>query len=49
MKIIYEIGGSNIDLKKVEKIVAMSQDKYCGVSHSYKKAMEIEYEIKLIS
>ena len=49
MKIIYEIGGNNIDLKKVEKIVAMSKDKYCGVSHSYKKAMDIEYEIKIIS
>ena len=48
MKVIYEIGGKDIDLKKVEKAVNMSQDKYCGVSYSYKKAMEIEYEIRLV-
>jgi len=49
MKVIYEIGGRNVDLKKVEKIMAMSKDKYCGVSHSYMKAMEIEYELKLLT
>ena len=48
MKVIYEIGGSNVDLKKVEKIVSMSKEKYCGVSYSYKQALEIEYEIKII-
>jgi putative redox protein len=49
MKVIYEIGGSQVDLKKVEKIVEMSKEKYCGVSHSYKEAMEIEYEIKILN
>jgi putative redox protein len=48
MKIIYEIKGGNVDIKKVEKAVAMSKDKYCGVSHSFKQAMEIDYEIKLL-
>jgi putative redox protein len=48
MKVIYEISGSNVDLKKVEKIVSMSKEKYCGVSYSYKQALEIEYEIKII-
>ena len=48
MKVIYEIGGSNVDLKKVEKIVNMSKEKYCGVSYSYAKVMELEYEIKLL-
>ena len=47
MKIIYEITGKEIDRKKVERIVMMSQDKYCGVSHSYRQAMEIEYEIRI--
>jgi putative redox protein len=47
MKVIYEIAGDNIDRSKVEKAVLMSRDKYCGVSHSYKKAMDIEYEIRL--
>jgi len=49
MKVIYEIRGSNVDLKKIEKIVNMSKEKYCGVSYSYIKAMELEYEIKLLS
>lgn len=48
MKVIYEISGKEVDLKKVEKAVTMSKDKYCGVSYSYKKAMEIEYEIKIL-
>ena len=48
MKVIYEISGKEIDLKKVEKAVAMSKDKYCGVSYSYKKVMEMEYEIKIL-
>lgn len=48
MKIIYEIKGNDIDLKKVERAVQMSQDKYCGVSHSYKQVMEVDYEIRLL-
>jgi putative redox protein len=48
MKVIYEITGKNVDQNKVEKAVTMSKDKYCGVSHSYKQAMEIDYEIKII-
>lgn len=48
MKVIYEISGKDIDLKKVEKAVMMSKDKYCGVSYSYKQAMELDYEIKLL-
>ena len=48
MKILYELKGQNIDIKKVEKAVVLSQDKYCGVSASYRQAMEIEYEIKIL-
>lgn len=47
MKVIYEITGDDIDRKKVEKAVSMSKEKYCGVSHSYKSVMEIEYEIRI--
>ena len=35
MKVIYEIRGKDVDLKKVEKAVSMSKEKYCGVSYSY--------------
>ena len=47
MKVIYEISGNNVDRKKVERAVEMSKEKYCGVSHSYKMAMELEYEIRI--
>ncbi len=48
MKVIYEISGKDIDLKKVEKAIAMSKNKYCGVSYSYKQVMGIEYKIKIL-
>ncbi len=47
MHIIYELKGKNIDRGKVEKAVKLSQDKYCGVSVTYRKAMNITYEIKI--
>ena len=47
MKIIYKIKGRDIDRKKVEKAVELSKEKYCGVSASYKKTMEIDYEIEI--
>jgi putative redox protein len=47
MKITYEIYGKGLDPKKIEKAVNLSQDKYCGVSASYKDSMEITHEIKI--
>lgn len=47
MHIIYELKGKNLDLAKIEKAVKLSQDKYCGVSVTYKKAMKVSYEIKI--
>jgi putative redox protein len=48
MKLIYEVSGTGIDESKVEKAVKLSKEKYCGVSASYEKAMEIEHEIRII-
>ena len=48
MKLIYEVSGTGIDKSKVEKAVKLSKEKYCGVSASYEKAMEIEHEIRII-
>lgn len=47
MHVIYKIKGKNLDIEKVKKAVDMSQEKYCGVSAVYKKAMEVTYEIIL--
>lgn len=48
LHLIYEFKGNNLDPEKLKKAVDLSQDKYCGVSAVYKKAMELTYEIKII-
>ena len=48
MKVIYEFKGKNLPLEKLEKAVTMSEEKYCGVSAVYKKAMPVSTEIKII-
>ncbi|MBA7573867.1 Protein YhfA [subsurface metagenome] len=48
MHITYEFTGKTLPLEKLEKAVNLSQDKYCGVSYSYTKAMEVTHEIKII-
>jgi len=48
MHITYEFTGKGLPLEKLKKAVILSQDRYCGVSYSYTKAMEITYEIKII-
>lgn len=49
MHVIYEVEGENIPLDKVEKAVALSEERYCGVSAVYREAMELSSEIRLIS
>ena len=44
----YEFTGRDLPLEKLEKAVNLSQDKYCGVSYSYTKAMELTHEIRII-
>lgn len=47
MHIIYEFTGVNLPLDKLQKAVELSQERYCGVSASYRKAMLITHEITL--
>ena len=47
MHLVYEFKGKNLDLEKLNKAVELSQDKYCGVSAVYRKAMPVTYEIKI--
>ena len=47
MHVIYEFSGHNLDMEQLKKAVHLSQEKYCGVSYVYKKAMEVTYEIQL--
>jgi putative redox protein len=34
-------------MEKLKKAVDLSQDRYCGVSAAYRKAMELTYEIQV--
>ena len=48
MHIVYEFKGDNLPLDKLQKAVDLSQEKYCGVSALYKKAIHITSEIKVL-
>jgi putative redox protein len=48
MHIIYLFKGDNLPLDKIQKAIELSQERYCGVSAVYKKAMELTYEIQII-
>ncbi len=44
--VVYHIWGKNLDMAKIEKAVSLSESRYCGVFHVYKKAIEMSFEIK---
>jgi len=44
--VVYEISGKDLPKDKVEKAIALSQEKHCGVIASLKKAATITYEVK---
>jgi putative redox protein len=45
MHIIYRFKGKDLPMDKLEKAVELSQERYCGVSFMFRKAMEISHEI----
>ncbi|SRR5690554_67184 len=47
MKVIYQFKGKDLPKDKLEKAVKLSEEKYCGVTAVYKKAMEMETEIRV--
>lgn len=46
IKLIYEFTGKSLPAEKLEKIVSMSFEKYCGVIALYAKAIPVSYEVK---
>ena len=46
--VIYEFTGKNLPMDKLQKAVTLSEEKYCGVSAVYKKAIKLSSEIKII-
>jgi len=45
MHIKYFIKGTNIPEEKVRHAISLSQDKYCGVSYTFKRALEVSWEL----
>jgi putative redox protein len=48
MHLIYEFSGEGLDEEKLKKAIDLSQDRYCGVSAVYRKAMPITYEVRIL-
>jgi putative redox protein len=46
MKVIYTFKGNDLPMEKLEKVVELSKEKYCGVSATLKNAIPITYEIR---
>ena len=47
MHVIYHFTGKDLPREKFEKAVNLSEERYCGVSAVYKKAVEITNEIQV--
>jgi len=43
--LIYVFKGKDLDPEKLQKAVDLSQEKYCGVAGTLKRAVKISYEI----
>ena len=48
MHVIYEFKGKDLPLDKLQKAVSLSEERYCGVSALYKKALELTSEIRIL-
>jgi putative redox protein len=47
MHIIYVFKGKDLPPDQLKKAIELSQDRYCGVSAVYKKAIEVSYEVRI--
>lgn len=48
MHVIYEFKGKDLPMDKLKKAINLSEERYCGVSVSYRKAMGITSEIRIV-
>ncbi len=48
MHVIYEFRGKDLPMEKLKKAISLSEDRYCGVSATYKQTMELTSEIKIL-
>ncbi len=45
MKVVFTFTGTNVPLDKVEKAVALSKERYCGVQANYMASFPVTHEI----
>ena len=45
--LIYEFSGRDLDAEKLQKAVDLSQEKYCGVANTLRRALRLTYEIRI--
>lgn len=48
MHVVYEFTGKELPLEKLQRAVALSEQKYCGVSAVYRKVIPMTSEIRII-
>ncbi len=48
MHVIYEFKGNDLPMAKLQKAIDLSEERYCGVSATYKQTMEMSSEIKIL-
>jgi len=46
--IVYEFRGKDLPMEKLQKAISLSQEKYCGISATLKKALPVTWEIKIL-
>ncbi|MCR4395905.1 MAG: OsmC family protein [Candidatus Saccharicenans sp.] len=46
--LVYEFTGQDLPPEKIRQAIELSQEKYCGVSATIKKAMPLTWEFKII-
>lgn len=49
MHVIYEFKGKDLPIEKLQKAIDLSEERYCGVSATYKETMEMTSEIKILN
>jgi putative redox protein len=49
MRVIYEFKGKDLPMDKLEKAINLSEERYCGVSAMYRKAIGITTEIRILN
>lgn len=43
----YEFEGEDLPVEKLKKAISLSEERYCGVSASYRKSMELSWRISI--